>query len=338
MNVSKFGEFNLINHLMEVISKDNLDIINNLSELGYVLSVQSGDDSAVWNSSDNSHVVTVDALVENVHFNFDYISWEQLGSKSVSVNLSDIAAMGANPIFITINLGINNQIKVEDLTSLYIGIINKCKIYNVAVIGGDIVKSRDFFISISAYGASTYNTNNLVLKRSGALVNDLIAVTGHLGCSYGGYKLLSEKIKINDEPSSAHLINAHNNPIPRVNEGLELLKLGANSSIDISDGLLGDLNKLCKSSNVGAEIYSNDLPIDSFLKTAFRDDYLDYALNGGEDYELLFTASNDVMKKIIHNLNTNVTIIGKIINKDIMVLDELGNELSIDPKGWDHFK
>ena len=108
MNISKFGEFNLINHLMEVISKDNLDIINNLSELGYVLSVPSGDDSAVWNSLDNSHVVTVDALVDKVHFNLDYISWEQLGSKSVSVYLSDIAAMGAKPIFITINLGINN--------------------------------------------------------------------------------------------------------------------------------------------------------------------------------------------------------------------------------------
>ena len=102
MNISKFGEFNLINHLMEVISKDNLDIINNLSELGYVLSVPSGDDSAVWNSLDNSHVVTVDALVDKVHFNLDYISWEQLGSKSVSVNLSDIAAMGAKPIFLSL--------------------------------------------------------------------------------------------------------------------------------------------------------------------------------------------------------------------------------------------
>lgn len=335
MNISKFGEFNLINHLMEVISKDNLDIINNLSELGYALSVPSGDDSAVWNSLDNSHVVTVDALVDKVHFNLDYISWEQLGSKSVSVNLSDIAAMGAKPIFITINLGINNEIKVEDLTSLYLGIMNKCKIYNVAVIGGDIVRSRDFFISISAYGALKQNG---VLKRSGALVNDLIAITGNIGSSYGGYKILSENIDINDKLAKDHLINSHNNPIPRVNEGLELLNLGANSAIDISDGLLDDLNKLCKSSNVGAEIHSNDLPIDSYLKIAFRDDYLDYALNGGEDYELLFTAQNDVMKKIKNNINTNITIIGKIIEKEIIILDELGNEINIDPKGWDHFK
>ena len=117
-----------------------------------------------------------------------------------------------------------------------------------------------------------------------------------------------------------------------------MLNLGANSAIDISDGLLDDLNKLCKSSNVGAEIHSNDLPIDSYLKIAFRDDYLDYALNGGEDYELLFTAQNDVMKKIKNNINTNITIIGKIIEKEIIILDELGNEINIDPKGWDHFK
>ena len=213
--------------------------------------------------------------------------------------------------------------------------MNKCKIYNVAVIGGDIVKSRDFFISISAYGALKQNA---VLKRSGALVNDLIAITGNIGSSYGGYKILSENIDINDKLAKDHLINSHNNPIPRVNEGLELLNLGANSAIDISDGLLDDLNKLCKSSNVGAEIHSNDLPIDSYLKIAFRDDYLDYALNGGEDYELLFTAQNDVMKKIKNNINTNITIIGKIIEKEIIILDELGNEINIDPKGWDHFK
>jgi len=340
MNVSNFGEFNLIKHLMDVISKDNLIIINNLSQLGYVLSVPSGDDCAVWNSLDNSHVVTVDALVENVHFNFDYISWEQLGSKSVSVNLSDIAAMGAKPIFITINLGINGDIQVEELTSLYIGIMKKCKLYNVAVIGGDIVRSRDFFISISAYGVSICNSERSVLKRSGALDKDLIAVTGDIGCSYAGYKLLSEDMyKIHDKSITDHLINAHNNPIPRVYEGLDLLKLGANSAIDISDGLLDDLNKLCTSSNVGAEVYSNDLPIDSYLKSAFKSDYLNYALNGGEDYELLFTASYDDMNKIINNINTKVTIIGKIINNlKIKIIDKSGNELDIDQKGWDHFK
>ncbi|MBN18805.1 MAG: thiamine-phosphate kinase [Chloroflexi bacterium] len=337
MNISNYGEFNIIQSLMKVVEKDNLQIINNLGKLGYVLSVPAGDDSAVWNTPYNSNIVSVDALVENVHFNLNYISWEQLGSKSVSVNLSDIAAMGARPIFITINLGINNNINIEDLTSLYIGIMKVCKIYNVAIIGGDIVKSRDFFISISAYGSSI-NSKNLVLKRSGALVNDLIAVTGNLGSSYAGYKLLSENIKIHDEFVTNHLIDAHNNPIPRVNEGIKLLNLGANSAIDISDGLLDDLNKLCKVSKVGAEIYSNDLPIHSYLKKAFSVDYLDYALNGGEDYELLFTASDKEMKKIINQKDLNITIIGKIIKDGLVVLDNLGNKLDIKIKGWDHFK
>ena len=297
-----------------------------------------GDDAAYWKSGDFGYCVTSDTLVENVHFKLMNFSADKLGEKAVAVNLSDIAAMGANPMGMLINLGVTNDITEKWINDFYDGITKLALKYNCPVIGGDIVKSEILNISVTCIGYKKLNikNKNIFLTRESVNPGDLVYVSGYLGNSKAGLEILNLlKTDLND--SEIYLINSHLTPVPRIELGIDLNEIGITSCIDISDGLLLDSSRLADSSIVNININSSMLPISVELKVIFPEEYKNYALGGGEDYELLFTASpnnQENIKKIAEKNELNLSIIGEVNNGNGEIM--LDGSLT-DPKGWDHF-
>jgi thiamine-monophosphate kinase len=191
------------------------------------------------------------------------------------------------------------------------------------------------FISISLIGEASGS----ILTRSAALPGDRIAVTGYLGQATAGLRMLQSKLEFDPE-TTAFLRKAHLNPYPRVAEGLILAQNGVKAAIDLSDGLLGDLTHVCKASSVGAKVWISDLPVHPLVKTAFTDESASLALSGGEDYELLFMARDDVIDKLRDLMPSPVTVIGEIVKDDpgkIILVDENGVVIDRAERGWDHF-
>jgi thiamine-monophosphate kinase len=297
-----------------------------------------GDDAAYWKSKDFGYCVTSDSLVENVHFKLMNFSADKLGEKAVAVNLSDIAAMGANPMGMLINLGVTNDITEKWINDFYDGITKLALKYNCPVIGGDIVKSEILNISVTCIGYKKLNikNKNIFLTRESVNPGDLVYVSGYLGNSKAGLEILNLlKTDLND--SEIYLINSHLTPVPRIELGIDLNEIGITSCIDISDGLLLDSSRLADSSIVNININSSMLPISVELKVIFPEEYKNYALGGGEDYELLFTASpnnQENIKKIAEKNELNLSVIGEVNNGNGEIM--LDGSLT-DPKGWDHF-
>ena len=297
-----------------------------------------GDDAAYWKSEDFGYCVTSDTLAENVHFKLMNFSADKLGEKAVAVNLSDIAAMGANPMGMLINLGVTNDITEKWINDFYDGITKLALKYNCPVIGGDIVKSEILNISVTCIGYKKLNikNKNIFLTRESVNPGDLVYVSGYLGNSKAGLEILNLlKTDLND--SEIYLINSHLTPVPRIELGIDLNEIGITSCIDISDGLLLDSSRLADSSIVNININSSMLPISVELKVIFPEEYKNYALGGGEDYELLFTASpnnQENIKKIAEKNELNLSIIGEVNNGNGEIM--LDGSLT-DPKGWDHF-
>ena len=297
-----------------------------------------GDDAAYWKSGDFGYCVTSDSLVENVHFKLMNFSADKLGEKAVAVNLSDIAAMGANPMGMLINLGVTNDITEKWINDFYDGITKLALKYNCPVIGGDIVKSEILNISVTCIGYKKLNikNKNIFLNRESVNPGDLVYVSGYLGNSKAGLEILNLlKTDLND--SEIYLINSHLTPVPRIELGIDLNEIGITSCIDISDGLLLDSSRLADSSIVNININSSMLPISGELKVIFPEEYKNFALGGGEDYELLFTASpnnQENIKKIAEKNELNLSIIGEVNNGNGEIM--LDGSLT-DPKGWDHF-
>ena len=297
-----------------------------------------GDDAAYWKSEDFGYCVTSDSLVENVHFKLMNFSADKLGEKAVAVNLSDIAAMGANPMGMLINLGVTNDITEKWINDFYDGITKLALKYNCPVIGGDIVKSEILNISVTCIGYKKLiiKNKNIFLNRESVNPGDLVYVSGYLGNSKAGLEILNLlKTDLND--SEIYLINSHLTPVPRIELGIDLNEIGITSCIDISDGLLLDSSRLADSSIVNININSSMLPISVELKVIFPEEYKNYALGGGEDYELLFTASpnnQENIKKIAEKNELNLSIIGEVNNGNGEIM--LDGSLT-DPKGWDHF-
>ncbi|HIB35086.1 MAG TPA: thiamine-phosphate kinase [Dehalococcoidia bacterium] len=297
-----------------------------------------GDDAAYWKSGDFGYCVTSDTLVENVHFKLMNFSADKLGEKAVAVNLSDIAAMGANPMGMLINLGVTNDITEKWINDFYDGITKLALKYNCPVIGGDIVKSEILNISVTCIGYKKLNikNKNIFLNRESVNPGDLVYVSGYLGNSKAGLEILNLlKTDLND--SEIYLINSHLTPVPRIELGIDLNEIGITSCIDISDGLLLDSSRLADSSIVNININSSMLPISGELKVIFPEEYKNFALGGGEDYELLFTASpnnQENIKKIAEKNELNMSIIGEVNNGNGEIM--LDGSLT-DPKGWDHF-
>jgi len=333
MKVSDAGEFGLINRLDTVVNS-----APGARQRRQQLLIGIGDDAAAWPGNGLTQLATTDSLIQDVHFSLDTTSWEELGWKAMAVNLSDIAAMGGIPEYALISLAIPGDTAVEDVVSMYRGMVALAADFNVAIAGGDTCRSPVVAITVTVLGTS--GSDSLpVLARSGARPGDKIAVTGYLGAAAGGLKMLTQKLDAKPEVK-ARLSQAFLRPCPRITEGRQLAKLGVLAAIDISDGLISDLMHICEMSQVGARIEIDRVPVDPLLKTWLGSESLEMALAGGEDYELLFTASTDIINNIKQAVSCPVSIIGEITAGDagkVTMVDSNGRPFSLKKAGWEHF-
>ena len=343
MLVRDVGETRLIALLSEAIGTDATD---QHDAHRFLLRLGIGDDAAAWQGPATTAVATADALVEGVHFDLDRIDWPDLGWKSLAVNLSDIAAMGCVPLYSTVTLGLRGDLPVDGVEAMYRGIAEISREFGGQVVGGDVVRSPTVFVAVAMYGTATPKEGNggtraePLLTRGAASVGDVIAVTGALGCSAGGLRVLrGEPGGRPGAEAAAHLVKAHNRPLPRVSSGIQLARRGVKAAIDISDGLVADLGKLCEASGVSAVVHAEKVPVDDHLRSAFPDDWLSLALAGGEDYELLFTATPELMAELKPAMDVQTATIGEVVEgpSRVTVLDANGAPIAIERRGWDHF-
>jgi len=334
MKVSELGEFGLIDLLSGMVS----DVRDSEKEVWRRLILGIGDDAAAWQANDSVQLVTADLLIEGIHFTLDITSWEELGWRAMAANLSDIAAMGGLPGYALVSLALPGHTEVEDVTALYRGMIGLAQQFGTAIIGGDVSGAPQLVINITILGGTGSREGN-ILTRSSAGVGDKIAVTGYLGASAAGLEMLKEHLAFDSESASA-LKEAFLKPYPRVHEGRILIEQGVKAAIDISDGLISDLGHICQMSKVSARVEIERVPVHPAVKTHFGDRAVNMALAGGEDYELLFTASDDTVNRVKAATSCPVTVIGEIVpdeTGEIVLLDAEGNRISLPEKGWEHF-
>lgn len=335
--IDKLGEFGLIKHLTDNNSSVNDSTIKAV-----------GDDAAIIKAGDHVKVVSTDLLLEGVHFDLSYVPLKHLGYKSVIVNLSDIYAMNATPKQITVSIAMSNRFSLEAIEEIYQGIYLACTNYGVDLVGGDTSASKQgLMLSISAIGEAKEDD---IVYRSGAKENELLVVSGDLGGAYMGLQLLErEKSVFMENPEiqpdldgNDYLLERQLKPEARhdIITLLKKLDVKPTSMIDISDGLASEIIHLCDQSGLGAQIFDDKIPIDPLTYERARDFQLDpdvVALNGGEDYELLFTIKQDDYKKI--KGNPNLTLVGHMQAKDegIHLVDKNGNKHALSSQGWDAF-
>lgn len=333
--IGNLGEFGLIDHLTKNFTLKQKSTIKGI-----------GDDAAVIACDAKKElVVTTDLLLENVHFDLSYMPLKHLGYKAVVVNLSDVYAMNAEPTQITVSIAISNRFPVEALEELYAGITAASNFYNVDVVGGDTTSSTTgLLISITAMG--TVNKGKAVY-RSGAGENDLLLVTGDLGAAYMGLQILEREKQVflvnpqsqpDLEPYS-YLVERQLKPearrdIPKLLKELDVIPT---SMIDISDGLSSEIIHLCKNSKVGCNLYEDKIPLDPQVITVceeFNIDSTTIALNGGEDYELLFTIKPEDFEKV--KGNPHLTIIGHITKEEegAHLITRANTKIPIIARGW----
>ncbi|WP_417427963.1 thiamine-phosphate kinase [Halpernia sp.] len=336
--ISKLGEFGLIKHLT-----DKFSFKNSSTEISI------GDDAAVINPEGKKVVISTDTLAEGVHFNLGYVPLKHLGYKSVVVNLSDIAAMNAVPTQLLVSLAVSNRFPVEALEEIYYGISLACEKYKVDLIGGDTTSSQTgLVLTITAIGLE--NSENIV-QRNGAKPNDLLVVTGDLGGAYTGLQILEREHSVfladpNMQPEMEgydYILERQLKPEARtdIKQILEDLKIKPTSMIDVSDGLASEVLHLSEQSKVGFHVYENKLPLDPLTISTADELNLNptmCALNGGEDYELLFTISPTDFEKIKNN--PDFTIIGHAVDLEQgnFLIASGSNELvKITAQGWKAF-
>ena len=333
-SLSDLGEFGLIKHLTS-----NFEI-NNPSTLTGI-----GDDAAVLDFKDKKAVVSTDLLIEGVHFDLAYMPLKHLGYKSVVVNLSDIYAMNAKPTQITVSVAVSNRFPLEALEELFDGIATAAKEYNVDVIGGDTTSSqKGLIISITAIGEADENE---LVYRNGAKITDLLVVAGDIGAAYMGLQVLEREKQVfqvnpNNQPdldAYTYIIERQLRPEARkdVRTLLHALEIKPTAMIDISDGLSSEIIHLCKQSEVGCNLYEDKLPLDPQLISVceeFNIDSTTVAINGGEDYELLFTISMDDFDKI--KGNPNFSIIGHMVQESegIHLITRADTKIPLKARGW----
>jgi thiamine-monophosphate kinase len=333
--LSSLGEFGLIKHLTQFIEIKNESTLKGI-----------GDDAAVIDYKGKQTVISTDMLVEGVHFDLAYVPLKHLGFKSVSVNLSDIYAMNATPKQITISLAISNRFSVEALEELYAGMMMACKKHNVDIIGGDTTTSKSgLVISITAIGEA--NADELVY-RNGAKEGDLLCVTGDLGAAYVGLQLLEREKQIfiespgvqPDLEGNDYILERQLKPEARKDIPVLLKKLEVKPTamIDISDGLASEILHIATQSNVGCNLYEEKIPIDPSTYNMAREFNMDptiCALNGGEDYELLFTIDAADFPKV--KANPDITVIGHItsVKEGVNLITKGGTSITLTAQGWD---
>ncbi|MYB50118.1 MAG: thiamine-phosphate kinase [Dehalococcoidia bacterium] len=340
MLVRELGEFRLIELLAETLAAEGVDGPDFTGDDARIPSLGIGDDAAAWEGEAGTRVLTTDTMVEGVHFSLDMTGWRDLGWKAMAVNLSDVAAMGCVPTCSVVTLGLRDDQQVEGLVEMYAGMAEACRQHGGRVVGGDIVGSPVLFVSVAMEGEAKVlgpDSRGAILKRGVADIGDVIAVTGNLGDSAGGFHMAIEGEPYND--STDRLRTAHFRPEPRLATGQALAKAGIRAAMDISDGLVGDLTKLCEASGVGAVVRGNEVPVSEALRLQFPDRWLSLALTGGEDYELLFTGREETVREVTDTVDVPVTIIGEIVDAScgVSVEDAKGDAIDTERGGWDHF-
>lgn len=332
--ISEYGEFGLIKHL----TKD-LKHVQPSTKKGV------GDDCAVMDFGGESEVLmTTDMLLEGIHFNLEYVPLKHLGYKAAVVNLSDIYAMNGTPTQMTVSLGISKRFSVEDLEALYSGIRLACERYGVDLVGGDTCSSMTgLTISITCLGTAKEDE---IVYRNGAKENDLICVTGNLGTAYMGLQLLErERIANSAKPDfegKEYLLERQLKPEARRDIIARLREAGIKPTamMDVSDGLSSELKHICSQSNVGCAVYEDKLPIDyqaAALAEEMNLNIVTCALNGGEDYELLFTCDIKDYEKLVPI--EDVYLIGHITKPEYgcQLVGRNGEELPLQAQGWKAF-
>ncbi|UCH50624.1 MAG: thiamine-phosphate kinase [Chloroflexota bacterium] len=333
MKVSELGEFGLIELLANIINRTR----NPQDDSWQQVILGIGDDAAAWKSEENVQLATTDSLVQDTHFDLNIITWEELGWKAIAVNLSDIAAMGGTPRYALISLALPGELETDCIENLYKGMAQIANQFGVAIVGGNIASSSKTMISVTVLG-SLESTS--ALTRSAAIPGDQVAVTGNLGLSAAGLKMLRQHLKF-DVETTRLLREAHSTPIPRIDEGQILLHRGVKAAIDISDGLLADLTHICQASKVSARINQNTVPVHPTVQKNFKSDYLQLALSGGEDYELLFTTSSQIINRLKKAMPCPVTMIGEITQGtpgEVTLIDAESKIIPWQKAGWEHFK
>jgi thiamine-monophosphate kinase len=330
--------------------------MEDIGEFGFIRSIQDncifspsriikgiGDDCAVVGPYDGRvFLITTDLLIEDIHFILEKIPPEHLGEKAVNVNLSDIAAMGGKALNVFVSLAIPKRVDVKAIYSLYRGIKSVCKAHNINILGGDTSASPDrLMISITVIGEAPQGE---VLLRSGASPGDSIYLTGTIGDSAAGLKLIKEEATA-PGPIASRLIEAHNRPVPFLNAGRMVGRSGlASAMIDLSDGLLLDLSHICEQSHVGACIFQGALPLSQELTTMAEINRLnpyDLAMSGGEDYRLLICVppKNTGKFQEMFGEDAQVFCIGEITDhQGIEVIKSDNTKEQLNIKGFDHFK
>ncbi len=342
MQVGKFGEFRLIAELARTLAAPGPGGPEGAGAPRPIIGI--GDDTAVWRASSRLIIATADAMVENQHYLPQHTTWYELGWKSMASNLSDIASMGGTPLYALVTLALRPDVAVDQITEMYRGMRDINSRYSAQVVGGDVVSSPTAcMINVALLGESYSADESELLRRSGARPGDWIAVTGTVGGSGAGLAMLLEGVQL-DQSTATALRRAHQQPVPRVPEGRALVRCGVRAAMDVSDGLVGDLEKMCQASGVGARLRLEAVPVAPLVKSTFPDRGLDMALYGGEDYELLFTAPSPVMDRALAALAaaelTPATVIGEVAAEPVgkvMLVDAQGRARPAERGGWDHF-
>jgi len=295
-----------------------------------------GDDAAILEGKEGYwYLFTTDTLVENVHFEWKFAYPYQVGWKALATASSDIAAMGGYPVFALVTLGIPPSISFSTIKKLYEGILDLSSKIEIEISGGDIVRSSVFFVSVSILGEVEAGK---AILRSGAKPGDNIYLTGDIGKARTALLFVKKGMSLSSSDGKK-LMKSLLLPFPRIKEAREILKQGfATAMIDISDGLSSDLYHIMEESKVGAEIWEENLPVSDEVKRSsvkLGKPFLEIALEGGEDYELLFTSPEVRVEK---KVSFSVTKIGQIVEgSKLFLINKEGQKKEIRPCGWDHF-
>lgn len=336
--LDKLGEFGLIKHLTE-----NFKVRNETSVKGI------GDDAAVMNFKDKEVLISTDLLLEGIHFDLAYVPLMHLGYKAIQVNLSDIYAMNGIATQVTVSIGLSSKFPLEAVEELYKGIELACNKYNIDLIGGDTSSSKQgLVISVTSIG---YADKEVICYRNGAQEGDLLCVSGDLGGAYVGLQILEREKQVyltnpNIQPDlegKDYIIERQLKPEGRrdVVDLLSQMNIIPTSMIDVSDGLASEIIHICTQSEKGCTIYEDKLPIDPMTYDTARELGLDpsvCALNGGEDYELLFTIKQEDYSKLKHDVD--ISIIGHITDKNsgVKMVSKSNNVHELKAQGWNAFK
>lgn len=333
-DLGQLGEFGLIEQITKHFEIEQPSTIKGI-----------GDDAAILSFGEDKVVVSTDLLIEGVHFDLSYSPLKHLGYKAVVVNISDICAMNAIPTQITVSIAVSNRFPLEAIEELYEGIALACKYYKVDLVGGDTTSSQTgLILSITAIGKAKEEE---IVYRSGAGETDLLVITGDIGAAYMGLQILEREKQVflvnpNSQPDLGiydYIIERQLKPEARVDikKLLEDLDVKPTSMIDVSDGISSEIMHLCTQSKVGCNLYEDKLPLDpQFINTCeeFNIDSTTMAINGGEDYELLFTIKMDDFEKV--KGNPNLSIIGHMTQESegIHLITRANTKIPLKAKGW----